>query len=339
MSRLGGTCGVILALGIVALTIGGQPGCSREESAGAAPSEKPVRFALPLQAPSALAIIACEEGFFADEGLTVETTEYVSGKRALGAMLAGDADVAATADVPIVFTSFERSDFAILASIGTVDAEQRIVARRSRGVRQPADLRGKRVATQRASAVHFFLHLFLLKHGMSEEDVQLSFRRAEELPRALVAGEIDAFCMREPFVSRARELLQGDALVMAEPILYYHTDHVVATEAFLSRRPQAGCAIVRALLRAEEAARRDPKRAWESVARRLGVSPVRGAELRESVDLKVALDQGLYSSMEDVARWAIDSELVETEDMPNFLEFVHTDCLETVRPDAVTVIR
>jgi len=86
------------------------------------------------------------------------------------------------------------------------------------------------VATQRASAVHYFLHLFLLRHGMSEDDVDLSFMKAEELPGALSEGTIDAFSMREPFIGEAKRLMGEQAVVFSEPALYVKTFNLVAVK-------------------------------------------------------------------------------------------------------------
>ncbi len=337
MSGPGAIEAALLGAMLAALVLVAPQGCSREEAERISP--EPVRLALPLQTPSALAMLAAEEGLFERVGLSVEVTEHVSGKRALAAMLAGEADLATVAEVPIVFSSFERDDFRILAGVGSVTGEHRVVAHRSRGIEQPADLRGKRIATQRASAVHFYLHLFLIKHGISEEDVELVFHDVEELPEALAAGRIDAFCMREPFVSRARELLGPDAVVLGEPGLYFHTDYLVARTDFLRERPEAARAVLRALGRAEEAAGRRPGRTRARIARRLGAEALRAADPPARLRLKVSLDQSLYSSLEAVARWAMETRLVDADEMPDFLELVQADCLDAVQPQAVTIIR
>ena len=83
---------------------------------GDAPSEpprarEPVRYGLTQQSMSALAMVACDRNFFSREGLNVQITEHVSGKRALQALLDGEVDAVTTADIPIVFASLTRKDF------------------------------------------------------------------------------------------------------------------------------------------------------------------------------------------------------------------------------------
>ena len=156
----------------------------------------------------ALIMIAEDHGFFSKQGVDVKVKYYASGKLALNGMFSGEVELATPAGTPIVFSSFERIDFSIVATIGSSDNEPKIVARKDRGIQKPGNLRGKCIATQKASAVHFFLHSFLIKHGLSEKDITLSFKHPDELVPALANGEIDAFSMRELYVSRAKTSLR-----------------------------------------------------------------------------------------------------------------------------------
>ena len=307
-----------------------------------APAEEhpPLRIALAREPLCALLALAVERGYLAEEGVAAKTVDhYPSGKVALAGLLEGEVDVAPCAETPIVFRSFERQDFRIVATLGVSDNEPRVVARRDRGIGQPADLRGKRVATQRASAVHYFLYLFLLRHGMSEADVDLSFLTAEELPDALGRGTIDAFSMREPFVGKAQALVGEDAVVFAEPGLYVKTFNLVVREDLVASRPEMLRALLRALLRAETFARRHPADAIEALADWMGTDRAIVGQVWPELELRVSLGQGLLGVLEDQARWAMQRGFIEAERAPNYLDFVDPEPLAAVKPGAVTLIR
>lgn len=330
---------------LVAASLHGQ-GCGEgfHEQVGGGPTpdddHPPVRIALSREPLCALLALAVERGYLAEEGVAAKIVDhYPSGKRALAGLLEGEVDVAPCAETPIVFRSFERRDFRIVATVGTSDNEPRIVARRDRGIDQPADLRGKRVATQRASAVHYFLYLFLLRHGMSEADVELSFLAAEELPDALDRGTIDAFSMREPFVGRAQALMGEDAVVFAEPGLYVKTFNLVVREDLAASRPEMLRALLRALLRAETFARRHPADAIEALADWMGTDRAIVGQVWPELELRVSLGQGLLGVLEDQARWAMQRGFIEAEGAPNYLDFVDPEPLAAVKPGAVTLIR
>lgn len=304
-------------------------------------SEHQIRIGVALQPSSALIIIALENGYLSAEGLEIDVKTYPSGKRALlDGLFTGDVDLVSASDAPIVFNSFARQDFSVIASIFSADNFNRVIARRDRGIAKPADLRGKRVATQKASAVHFFLHLFLLENGMSEKDVQLSFMKAGKLPGALARGDIDAFSMREPFISQAAQLLgQDNAVIFAEPGLYDQSDQVVVLNKTLKEKPDAIRRFLKALARAENFLINNTRKAVGILAK---VTKGDRASLETGLSesrYKLELTQSLFLRLEDEARWVIDAKLTPHQTMPNFLRFIDTAPLKAVRPDAVTIIK
>jgi NitT/TauT family transport system substrate-binding protein len=303
------------------------------------PPVREVRVALAVQPSSALLFIALDRGFFDEERLKVHVREYASGKRAMVGLFEGEADLASTADVPIVFSAFERSDFRIVATICQTDNVPRIVARRDRGIETPADLAGKRIATQRASAVHFFMDIFLLSHQIPQDKITVSFMKAEELPKALAEGRIDAFSMREPYVSEARRLLGDKVVVFEKPGLYYRTENVVGMDAFLQGNADTVTRVIRGLVRAEEFAREQPDAAAAILAARLGVSKERARVLWRELNVHVGLDQVLMVSLDDEARWALRKEHVTADESPNFLDYVWFRGMSAVDPARISIVR
>ncbi len=52
----------------------------------------------------------------------------------------------------------------------------------------------------------------------------------------------------------------------------------------------------------------------------------------------VSLPQGLLLTLEDQARWLKSSGGINITETPDFLDFVYTQGLETLNPEAVTMI-
>ncbi len=306
--------------------------------AGCSVQREPASIAVALEPMSALVVIAETEGFLRKEGLDVTIKEYASGRLALQAMLKGQADFATAADSPIVVSSFERDDFKILATIASSDNDPKIVARRDRGIAVPADLAGKRIGTQKGSAVHFFLHHFLLKHSLGGARTTVIFLEPGELPSALARGEIDAFSMREPLVGEAKRLLGDNAILFEEKGLYLKNFNLVGRADAVKDRRRVADKILRSLIRAEEYTGRHPDQARRKVANRLQISePVLGREWSDFW-LRVSLEQSLLLSLEDQARWAVSEGLVKGKKMPNFLNIIAPNPLHAIRPEAVRLI-
>ncbi|MEW8351524.1 MAG: NrtA/SsuA/CpmA family ABC transporter substrate-binding protein [Candidatus Thiodiazotropha taylori] len=299
-----------------------------------------VRLALAMQPGSALVMVAENQGFFKQNGLRLDLSEHPSGKRALhDSFFAGKSDIVISADVPVALASFSENPFVILGSIFSANNINRLIARTDAGISTPADLRGKKLATQKASAVHFFLHLFLVEHGIYERDLSLSFFKAEQLPDKLASGTVDAFSMREPYISLTKDKLPGGYIIFEEPGLYQQRDVVVSSREFVANHPSVVKRFFKSLLQAEEYVQNNPRTAINIISERLGAPPSSLEANWPEISMEVSLDQSMLLVLEDISRWAIHGGLVEERTLPDFLTRIHGQVLNEIAPDAVTIIQ
>ena len=104
--------------------------------------------------------IAQTQGFFSDEGLDVTVKEYTSGKKATQVLFAGEVGISTVADMPVIFESFKREDFCIIATFSYSFHFVKIIARKDSGIKKGVDLKGKKVGVNRGTSSHFFLAVF-----------------------------------------------------------------------------------------------------------------------------------------------------------------------------------
>jgi hypothetical protein len=62
-------------------------------------------------------------------------------------------------------------------------------------------------------------------------------------------------------------------------------------------------------------------------------------DLWPKITLRLELDQQLVLTLEDEARWAMANGLTTRKKMPNYLNFIDSAPLRSVRPAAVTLKR
>lgn len=314
-------------------------GCSREAPPAPAAARQAITLALPNHPTSALVLVALDRGLFARQGLDIQVQHFPSGKRAIEeGLLARHADLAVATDTPVALAALQHPNIRVLASIMSTDSVSRIVARRDLGIDTPADLRGKPIATQAASSVHFFLHQFLLEQELSDKDVKLQFRKIEDLPDALVSGQVAAISTREPYISQCRAKLGDRLRLFSARGLYQQIEMLLTTEAFLRAHPAVGRGLLAALLEAEAFADQQPAQVRSIVARRLNMTPEAVAAILPSYDLRVELPQSLLTLLEDETRWAVDNGLA-TGPVPDFLTILSPQALTELAPERVTLIR
>lgn len=284
-----------------------------------------------------LVTIAQAQGYFAAVGLTVALKDHPTGDEALLSVEKGEADVATVAETAFTLHLFAHRELRVLALIGGWDNDVRILARRDAGIAAPADLKGKRIGTQQRLSTQFFLDQFLLKHGMTLADVTPVYAKAPEVARALVAGEVDAISMRDPFVSQAQAQLGGNAVLFEEPGLYDKVFLLAVREETITSREDALSLLLQALIRAEALVRAEPEQARAILGR---AQPEAAAELERAwptLRLRVWLDHRFILTLENVADWAMRQQLVATMAIPNFLHNLEPRLLRKIRPVAVTL--
>jgi sulfonate transport system substrate-binding protein len=167
--------------------------------------------------------IAEDKGYFEKEGLDIEIKEFTSGKASFNDMLNGGGDISTVAPTPIMFNSFKRQDFSIIATFVYSDNDFKVIARKDSGISQAKDLKGKKVGIVDGSTSQFFLSAFLTLRGLKDSDVETIDFESADLPRALNDGKVDVIVIWEPHVYNAGELLGSNAIRLPSSEVYRET--------------------------------------------------------------------------------------------------------------------
>jgi len=331
--RRGVAVGLVLLLCIV--------GCKRgEEPASQKPPAAPVAITICHgNISDILPRIALEQGYFSEEGLTV-TLKHLDGKQSFDGMLQGECNFAVSAASPIVLADPQRTPFSILATVMSDDNSTRIIARRDRGIAKPQDLKGKRIGVKKGVLGHLFFDLFLMKHGLGQNEVVQVFMEQDAFPAALASGEIDGFSMTTSKIFRDATTSLGDkGVVFAEPGLC-PVYGILTTRPNIPLNLQSAPGVLRALVRAEQYAKGDPAGAKGVVAKAAKISAQETEEIWDRATIEVALANTLFIHLEDQYRWQMERGGASASvSMPNYLTLVSPEYLRAIKPASVSVIK
>ena len=281
---------------------------------------------------------AQSQGFFVQQGLAVQVLPFSSGKAALNAVLAGEAQVATAADIAIMFAALERQPIRILSTIYRVEHDHGVVARRDAGIQAPADLKGKRIGVTMQTSGHFTLDAYLNRQRLAANEVELVNYKPDQLLPALVNHEVDAVAGWDPFLQAITAQLGANALRFSAQDVYESIYNLVTTEGYLQQHKGQMVQMLLALRDGEQFCRQYPMQASAFLGRL--TQGRRDAMLQSWPDNHFALelDQDLLLALEDQARWALKSQFSARRELPNFLDYVYLDGLAAVRPAGVTII-
>ncbi len=330
---------VLLAILIMCVGAGIYYFFPRAEITGKSAELEKVTIGIQSNLLSSIVIVAKGRGYFEEEGLDVDLKKYPSGKLALLGMFADEVDISTAGGIPVMINSFTRGDFKIIGRIAKTEKGIWIMGRKDHGINSASDLKGKKIATQQNSGAHFFLSLFLTYNLISESDVELVFLKAVDLPRALINGEIDAFSMRNPFTQEAKDALGDNAIELFEPDIYIMSFSLIAKEDVIEQRPGLVKGIIRATIKAEEFMKENKGESIEIVAQEVGIENEALAAEWDIYKFGVSLDQALLITLEHEARWAIENKITNKTEIPNYLNFLYSDALKEIKPEAVSIIQ
>jgi sulfonate transport system substrate-binding protein len=154
----------------------------------------------------------------AASGARAEWIEFQAGPPILEAMRGGAVDLGYVGETPPVFAQAGGVPFVYVASDPAAPRAEAVLVPKSSPLRQLADLKGKKVALNRGSNVHYLLLQALASAKLNLHDIELTFLAPADARSAFDAGKVDAWLIWDPFqaaaeLAGARVLHDGTGLV------------------------------------------------------------------------------------------------------------------------------
>nr|WP_249777509.1 sulfonate ABC transporter substrate-binding protein [Herbaspirillum robiniae] len=165
-------------------------------------------------------------------GVEVKWAEFSAGPQLLEALNVGSVDFGYVGEAPPVFAQAAGADFVYTAyEIPTPDAEGLLVPKNS-PLNSVAELKGKKVAFNKGSDVHWLVVALLKKAGLSYSDIQPVYLAPADARAAFEKGAVDAWAIWDPFQAAAEKQIGARRLASGVGAVNHH-------QFFLSARPFA----------------------------------------------------------------------------------------------------
>ena len=152
-------------------------------------------------------------------GYRVQWTEFPSGPPLLEALNVGAIDFGNTGEAPPIFAQAAGAPIQYVAYEPPAPKGEAILVPKDSKLTSVADLRGKKVALNKGSNVHYLLVKALEKAGVKYSEVEPVFLAPADARAAFERGAVDAWVIRDPFqaaaeaATGARTLTDGTGIV------------------------------------------------------------------------------------------------------------------------------
>jgi sulfonate transport system substrate-binding protein len=177
------------------------------------------------------------------QGVEVKWAEFTAGPQLLEALNVGSVDFGYVGEAPPVFAQAAGADFVYTAyEIPTPNAEGLLVQKDS-PIKSVAELKGKKIAFNKGSDVHWLVVALLKKAGLNYSDIQPVYLAPADARAAFEKGAIDAWAIWDPFQAAAEKQIGARRLATGVGAVSHH-------QFFLSARPFAekNAAVLKVLL-------------------------------------------------------------------------------------------
>ena len=184
-------------------------------------------------------------------GYKVSWTEFPSGPPLLEALNVGAIDFGIAGETPPIFAQAAGAPLVYLAYDPPAPRGEAILVPKDSTLKSVADLRGKKVALNKGSNVHYLLVRALEKAGLKYTDIQPVFLAPSDALAAFSRGSVDAWVIWDPYEAAAeastgaRILADGSGLV--SNYQFYFT-----SKSFLTHDAEAVDVVLAALNEADD---------------------------------------------------------------------------------------
>jgi len=176
-------------------------------------------------------------------GYSVSWTEFPSGPPLLEALNVGSIDFGIAGETPPIFAQAAGAPLVYLAYDPPAPQGEAILVSRDSPLKSVADLKGKKVALNKGSNVHYLLVRALERAGLKYSDIQTVFLAPADALAAFTRGSVDAWVIWDPYEAAAeastgaRILADGTGLVANHQFYFssrkFLTDNVKAVDVVL----------------------------------------------------------------------------------------------------------
>ncbi len=158
-------------------------------------------------------------------GVGVKWVEFPAGPQLLEGLNVGAIDVGFVGEAPPIFAQAAGARFVYVGNDPAAPQTEALVVPKDSPLKSVADLKGKRIALNKGSNVHYLLVKLLEKNNLKYGDVTPVFLAPADARAAFEKGAVDAWVIWDPFLAAAEKQIGvrqlGDGTGIVNSFSYY----------------------------------------------------------------------------------------------------------------------
>jgi sulfonate transport system substrate-binding protein len=214
----------------------------------------------------------------------VKWTEFPAGPQLLEGLNVGAVDFGIAGEAPPIFAQAAGADLVYVGNEPPASAGEAILVPKDSPIKTVAELKGKKVALNKGSNVHFLLVKLLEKTGVQYKDIDAVFLTPADARAAFERGSVDAWAIWEPFLAAAQRQTGARILADGNGVVSNH-QFFLASRSYASKRADVVAIVLEELAAVDQWAKTNPKEAAAVLSPQIGL---------DQATLELALSRGGY---------------------------------------------
>ncbi|MEW6022036.1 MAG: sulfonate ABC transporter substrate-binding protein [Pseudomonadota bacterium] len=168
------------------------------------------------------------EARLAPQKIAVKWTEFPAGPVLLEGLNVGSIDFGTVGEAPPIFAQAAGARLVYVGHEPASPGSEAIVVPKTSTLRTLAELRGKKIALNKGSNVHFLLVKALEKAGIPYSAIQPVYLPPADARAAFERGSVDAWVIWDPFLAAAEQQLGARVLADGRNLVSNHQFYLAA---------------------------------------------------------------------------------------------------------------
>jgi sulfonate transport system substrate-binding protein len=178
------------------------------------------------------------EARLAPLGFGVKWVEFPAGPQLLEGLNVGAVDVGYVGEAPPIFAQAAGAKFVYIGHDPAAPRAEAILVTRDSPIKSVAELKGKKVALNKGSNVHYLLVRQLAQHGLTLADIQPIYLAPADGRAAFESKNVDAWVIWDPFQAAAEKATGARVLADGTPGVVHNYQYYLGERAFVQKHPK-----------------------------------------------------------------------------------------------------
>ncbi|MBV8885641.1 MAG: sulfonate ABC transporter substrate-binding protein [Chroococcidiopsidaceae cyanobacterium CP_BM_RX_35] len=170
------------------------------------------------------------------QGVSVQWIQFPAGPQMLEALNAGSLDYGSTGETPPIFAEAAGAPLVYLGNEIPDPEGEAILVPKNSPIQTVAELKGKKVALNKGSNVHYLLVQALTAAGLQYSDIQPVYLPPADARAAFDQGNVDAWVIWEPYLTVAKRAV-GARVLQDGKGLAANRQFYLAAKSFAEQHP------------------------------------------------------------------------------------------------------